>query len=274
MKGTPGAQIPKEPVEKPKFLEDMSTSQRNTALMIPAGLTNLGNTCYMNATLQCLRSIPELGTSLQKDLQGTFGIDRSKNLTIALRDLMRQLNDGGAEINPLIFLQTLRAQYDQFAQQVNGSFAQQDADECYSALITNLDSNFKLPGGSSFVEKYMTGTFEKTMKCDEAPEEAPVVTHEEFRKLRCHISVNVNYLSQGLEEALNEKIEKNSPTLNRTAIYSMTSKVSKLPKYLTVSFVRFFWKQDIRKKAKIMRVFSKSTANLTNYWYLGCQISF
>jgi ubiquitin carboxyl-terminal hydrolase 14 len=53
---------------------------------------------------------------------------------------------------------------------------------------------------------------------------------------------------------MTESIEKNSPGLNRIARYTKQSLIAKLPKYLTVSFVRFFWKQEERVKAKIMRV--------------------
>lgn len=59
-------ELPQEPVEKTVFMEDMTEQQLATALELPSGLTNLGNTCYMNATLQCLRGVPELKDSLKK----------------------------------------------------------------------------------------------------------------------------------------------------------------------------------------------------------------
>jgi ubiquitin C-terminal hydrolase len=35
-------------------------------MMVPCGLENLGNTCYLNATLQCIGGIPELRDNLIK----------------------------------------------------------------------------------------------------------------------------------------------------------------------------------------------------------------
>ena len=64
--GSKEEDIPKEvtPAERTQFLEDMDESQIQSALKLPAGLTNLGNTCYLNATVQCFKTVPELKKAL------------------------------------------------------------------------------------------------------------------------------------------------------------------------------------------------------------------
>lgn len=54
-------------------------------------------------------------------------------------------------------------------------------------------------------------------------------------------------------------IEKNSPNLGRDAVWSKVTKVNRLPKYVIVNFMRFYWKEANAAsgteagKAKILR---------------------
>ena len=61
------------------------------------------------------------------------------------------------------------------------------------------------------------------------------------------------FMTADLANGFSEKLEKFSSTLNRSAIYTKTTRISRLPEYLTINFVRFQWKPVEKIKAKILK---------------------
>ncbi|KAF4119869.1 ubiquitin carboxyl-terminal hydrolase 14 [Geosmithia morbida] len=272
MMGSPGGGGSElvRPKEAVKFVEDMTEAEQAQQVgATPAGLMNLGNTCYLNSTLQVLRSIPELQKALEKYRSSSAGSSLLGNasqmdLAAQLSRLYKQMGETQDSFPPMNFLSALRVVFPQFAEKsrTGAGYAQQDAEEAWSQIVQQLKQKVKVKEAEnapevSFIDKYMSGEFTSELECDEKEArdagEKAVVSRDQFYKLNCHIDGHTNHLRDGIEAALSEKLEKKSEVLGRDAVYTKKSKISRAPKYLAVHFVRFFWKRETQKKAKIMR---------------------
>lgn len=99
----------------------------------------------MNATIQCLKVVPELREALKKYTE-EFSINSlasAQSITAAMRSVFDQM-DGTNTVTPVLLLQTLHMAFPQFAQTgENGAYRQQDANECWSELLKMLQQKLK-----------------------------------------------------------------------------------------------------------------------------------
>ncbi|KAF9614059.1 hypothetical protein IFM89_014859 [Coptis chinensis] len=200
-------EIVKAPEKGPVFMEDLPEEEQVVAVGHTAGMFNLGNTCYMNSTVQCLHSVPELKSALIEYPGRSNELDQTSHLlTVATRDLFSELDKNVKPVAPMQFWMVLRKKYPQFGQMHNGGYMQQDAEECWTQLMYTLSQSLKAPGSSKTAFYYVSNFFGDKFTCRE----------------------NVEPLKE---------------------LFG----VDLVSRYLTVQFVRFFWKRESNQKAKILR---------------------
>jgi len=108
----------------------------------------------------------------------------ASSLTAGLRDLYRDLGKTTEGFPPMLFWQLLRQHVPQFQEMREGHPAQQDAEECWTQILSALKTSLPGGAGKTFVSQYMTGELAVTVKCAEAPDEPPQVTRETFTDLK------------------------------------------------------------------------------------------
>lgn len=156
------------PANMPKFVEDLPEEEQNTLATkaYGSGLKNLGNTCYMNSTVQCLYSIqglrdavldfsPSAAPAAPASTLAGPSTDSSKKLLLATQELFQDLKKGGESFPPFKFLLMLRQRFPQFAQQTNeGYYMQQDAEECWTNIMYTLKEGLKVRHSNTLLDQH------------------------------------------------------------------------------------------------------------------------
>ena len=237
-------------LDKPKavFIEELTPAQKaklykeKVGDSLPVGLFNLGNTCYMNSTLQVLKKMKELVNELFKYNGATNSTYISEALVANLKKLYKDMESTSNPIKPIMFIESIHLAFPQFAQVDNEGYPmQQDTEEFWTLLLTELERNL-----NPEIAKLYNIDFEEELQNTELESEPPKKTIVTLKKLSCNLTLEqnqINYLSEAIKFSLEGTIEKQSELLGRNAIYKKTSKIKTLPPYLTVQFVRFFWKE-------------------------------
>lgn len=253
-----------------QFLEDMTVEeQAKSGALMTVGCRNLGNTCYMNSTLQCLRHMPELRNALKVSPRSTNPL---ANIAYTLNTTFDGLDASGSAFVPSQVLQILRSMFPQFAEGVAQMRpAQQDADELYNRFAQSIKDALSGPSiiPATQWDSLLGVEIETTMTCEECAEEPAVVKIDKSDKIVCNIQgsqqsdstakvAQIDHLQEGLKLGLEGDIVKNSEILNRNALWKVEGRIKSLPRYLCVQFMRFDYVQNGANggqgaKCKIMR---------------------
>jgi len=182
----------------------------------------------------------------------------ANSMASQMGQLMIQLEQNSDSIVPQQFVQYFRSALPRFnSRNENGVWEQQDADEAYTEILSALqqDNSFVTDDDEkrSVIGDLFEGEFTTKTVCMESEEEPEQNVTEKFVKLQCFIDINTRHINDGIKKGFAENVEKRSDKLGRNAIWKKTKAMSKMPKYIPVQLVRFFWKQKTQKNAKILR---------------------
>ena len=184
------------------FSSSGSTSITSTALSYQgaSGLDNLGNTCYMNAGLQCLLNTPPLKEYFQSgkwkaDLNAANPIGTGGELAAAYSKLVSAMSDGAkGSVNPRELKDAVGKHCAQFS-----GFQQQDSHEFLTVLLDYLHEDLNRVKEKPYTEEGENGA-QSSSSSSSSSSSAPKVDGEGASNAKLAEAAWSKYLARNQSE--------------------------------------------------------------------------
>ena len=165
------------------FYVDMVPPEMESKKKGQVGLANLGNTCYLNSALQCLRHVPDLTVFFGKHSDSWIHQDEEKNSALcrAYKDLIAALwaGEGPSYLRPGVFLKSFRHSLKDTMFEHMIAPMPHDAHEAIMFLLDQLHEGMKRPLNINVVAEEGSPVYGALMAWKEkvAPEYSPIVDY-------------------------------------------------------------------------------------------------